>query len=858
MFIKISGLQRQVLASLCCYIGQLVVGFTLAWTGPIIPKLQDPTETPLSVQLSDTQLSLVASVIYVGGIPGPYITGWLSNVKGRKPCMIIAGVVLTTSYLILAISNNLAMIYCGRLLTGFGMGCVGVMNLVYIGEIASTNIRGILLTIIGIFHTAGSIVVYASGLFLSYVGVTSVGFVLSFIFTIFALFLPESPMFYILKGEDGSVRKVLEDLGRSNDIDEMIVSKKEYISSTAKKDWKELFTDANNRKALTILIVGNIFMQCSGIIAIVVFSGTIFSMAGSTLNSNVAMIIICSCELTGSMLVPFMIEKCGRKILMKISCILCSLSMLIMGLYFFFDFKQYYVVNNIRWLPTVILIVFFFVYDLGLGVIPGTLIGEMFKTNVRSKGSAVTITSSWIFGFLVTTAFGSLIDIVGAHVLFWFFSLYLGQAVLGYSLSWSGPIIPKLQNLEESPLPYLLTETQISLVGSLVYLGSIPGPFLIGWLANYKGRKPCLILGGIGAITAYVILSTTRSLALLYFGKILNSFAGGMISVNNVVYIGEMASTNIRGILLSALGMFTTFGSIILFSVGPFFSYQTSTYVGLGMSVLFTVTVLIVPESPMFFVLKDKEEELIKVLGKLGRIEDKEKLYETKQQYKSTTGKMDWIELLTLRTNRNALFIAIIANIFQQISGVMAVVFFSASIFEMSESSISSSTSMLIISCLQFFGGFLSPMLIERSGRKILMLLSTAICSLSMLTMGTYLYLYYLNPTITKSVKWLPLVALSLFFIGYDIGLGIIPNCLIGEMFTINVRSKASAVVLTFSWMSGFLLTTAFGFVVKNLGSYVPFLFFAFTCGAAFLFTIFYIPETRCKSLLEIQKLLAE
>lgn len=66
----------------------------------------------------------------------------------------------------------------------------------------------------------------------------------------------------------------------------------------------------------------------------------------------------------------------------------------------------------------------------------------------------------------------------------------------------------------------------------------------------------------------------------------------------------DFRSTNIRGILLSALGMFTTFGSIILFSVGPFFSYQTSTYVGMGMSVLFTVTVLTVPESPMFFVLK--------------------------------------------------------------------------------------------------------------------------------------------------------------------------------------------------------------------------------------------------------------
>lgn len=59
------------------------------------------------------------------------------------------------------------------------------------------------------------------------------------------------------------------------------------------------------------------------------------------------------------------------------------------------------------------------------------------------------------------------------------FSVYLGQLMIGYSLSWSGPIIPKLQNLEDSPLPYLLTETQISLVGSLAFAGSIPGTLLL-------------------------------------------------------------------------------------------------------------------------------------------------------------------------------------------------------------------------------------------------------------------------------------------------------------------------------------------------------------------------------------------
>ena len=77
-------------------------------------------------------------------------------------------------------------------------------------------------------------------------------------------------------------------------------------------------------------------------------------------------------------------------------------------------------------------------------------------------------------------------------------------------------------------------------------------------------------------------------------------------------------------------------------------------------------------------------------------------------------------------------------------------------------------------------------------------------------------------------------------------------------MFTTNVRGKGSCVALTSTWIIGFSLTTAFGSVVENLGPYVAFWFFSFTCACAFVFTKLYIPETKKKSLLEIQKFLGK
>lgn len=95
---------------------------------------------------------------------------------------------------------------------------------------------------------------------------------------------------------------------------------------------------------------------------------------------------------------------------------------------------------------------------------------------------------------------------------------------------------------------------------------------------------------------------------------------------------------------------------------------------------------------------------------------------------------MDWRELFTLKTNRRALFIVVTINILQHGSGVMAVFFFSASIFEMAGSSISASVSMIIIGGFELFGSIVSSFFIERLGRRTLLIISTIICAISMVS----------------------------------------------------------------------------------------------------------------------------
>ncbi|XP_069363069.1 facilitated trehalose transporter Tret1-like [Maniola hyperantus] len=435
--------------------------------------------------------------------------------------------------------------------------------------------------------------------------------------------------------------------------------------------------------------------------------------------------------------------------------------------------------------------------------------------------------------------------------------LYLGPIMGGYGGGWSGPVIPKLRDLEQSPLPYLLTETQLALVGSFAYLGAIPGPYIMTWLSNTRGRKPCLIACALLAISSYIILATVRNLAMLYVGRFLASVATGSINVVNFVYIGEIASPKIRGILLSIIGTMFTVGSILVFSTGPYISYRGTTYIAIALSTLHLILILWIPESPIFYSLQGKNKEVVQVLEDLGRSEDVDEFLVSNKELAESNTKKEWLELFSAKSNRKALFVVIVINALQHGSGIMAVTFFSAAIFEMAGSPIDGNISMIIIGCCQLVGSTITPFFIESTGRKMILIISSSICCLSMFTLGLYFYLDVIGHSVIYYIMWLPLVALIIFFLSYDFGLGSIPNTIIGEMFTTSVRSKGSTVAMTSSWLCGFLVTTAFGALLETVGGHTAFWFFSGVCAFAVFFTIVFVPETKGKTLLEIQAALS-
>ncbi|XP_075986385.1 facilitated trehalose transporter Tret1-like [Anticarsia gemmatalis] len=416
--------KKQILIALIVYVGQSIVGVSLGWTAPSISKLQNPEQTPLPEVITEVQASWIASITYVGTFIGPYVGGYLSNYKGRKITMMFGSAVSAVGFLLKALATNINMIFVGRVLLGFGSGITYVINLVYLGEIASTNIRGIILTLTSVANTFGTFLGYTVGPYVSYAGTGWLGFAIASSFVIGGFFIPESPVFQVLKGEDEKAKENLISLGRGDELDKVIATVDDLKKVSKAQEWIDIFTIKVNRKALILTTVLTILQQLTGVVTIIFFVTSIFEAAGSSVEPHIATIIIGVTQLFASITTPFFVERSGRKVLLLVSSMLTALSLATLGVYFYLEGIQHSSVPNIGWLPLASLIVCFLAFYLGLAVIPATLTGEMFAGNVRSTGSTITITVGWVVGFAVSSAFGYMVPGIGADFTFWIYSFF--------------------------------------------------------------------------------------------------------------------------------------------------------------------------------------------------------------------------------------------------------------------------------------------------------------------------------------------------------------------------------------------------------------------------------------------------
>lgn len=192
----------------------------------------------------------------------------------------------------------------------------------------------------------------------------------------------------------------------------------------------------------------------------------------------------------------------------------------------------------------------------------------------------------------------------------------------------------------------------------------------------------------------------------------------------------------------------------------------------------------------------------------------------------------------------------------QQLSGINGVIFFAKDIFEGAGAGDRASLYTIIVGVVQTIATVVASILVDRAGRRILLLISSIGMGVTLAVFGYYFKLKE-NNTDVSNISWLPLVCLVVFIIVFSLGLGPLPWMMSGEILAPEIKSFGSGAAVSTNWICVSIVTFFFKPLLDAIGSSSTFWMFAVVCFIAAAFVLLVIPETKGKSIQEIQNELA-
>ncbi|KAM6237545.1 solute carrier family 2, facilitated glucose transporter member 8 isoform 1-T1 [Spheniscus humboldti] len=449
------------------------------------------------------------------------------------------------------------------------------------------------------------------------------------------------------------------------------------------------------------------------------------------------------------------------------------------------------------------------------------------------------------------------------------FAAVLGPLSFGFVLGYSSPVIPELRKINDPKLR--LDSNQASWFGSVVTLGAAAGGILGGYLVDKAGRKPSLMLCSIPYVFGYIVIISAQNVWMLYFGRMLTGLASGITSLVVPMYISEVSHPKVRGMLGSCVQLMVVTGILGAYVAGITLKWHWLAVLCAFPSCIMLLFMSFMPETPRFLLNRHKRSEAIASLRFLrGPHADHE--WECRQIEASVQE-----EGLNLSEFKNPsiyrpLLTGVALMFFQQVTGINAVMFYAETIFENADFKVIRDSRMasVVVGSIQVCFTAVAALIIDKTGRKVLLYISGIIMALSTALFGLYFkmvlpnrnnssnpdVLFNLNsasPGTESSISWLAVVSLGLFVAGFALGWGPVPWLVISEIFPLKARGVSSGACVLTNWVMAFLVTKEFNDFIGFLTSYGTFWLFSAFCCLNVTFTAFYIPETKGQTLEQIE-----
>ncbi|XP_053607687.1 facilitated trehalose transporter Tret1-like isoform X2 [Plodia interpunctella] len=437
----------------------------------------------------------------------------------------------------------------------------------------------------------------------------------------------------------------------------------------------------------------------------------------------------------------------------------------------------------------------------------------------------------------------------------------LATVTMGVSSAWPTPAILKFHNNETD---VRISEGQISWMLALAAPGFLLGSLVAGLVCERFGRRSCLVFSAPPIAVGTVIVAVSVNVWLLYLTRILWGLGTGMISTIANMYIAEIADKEIRGELSIATKFMFNFGNLIVMVVGHYVSYSTLNYMMLVLPLGYFLACCFIPETPYFYLKEGKVEDAKRVLMVLRKYDDEEGLYKDLSSLQADvknemrrSGSL--VELFTGKQYRKAIYISIGLKLALILTGGITTRNYLGRIMQEGNWTLGLDFVMIVFGAISFIVGIMSSILSDKLGRRPLLIYSFLGTGISLALVAAYFFCQevLVVPLVTlRRYSWIPFVGIISSTVISTLGFNSLAFLIPAETFPLNVKSTALTSLNVFSGMLGFAVAKGYQEVKDVSGLFGVFTVFGGVAIAGTIFSYFYVPETKGKSLKEIQQLL--
>ncbi|KAB0791121.1 hypothetical protein PPYR_02921 [Photinus pyralis] len=410
---------------------------------------------------------------------------------------------------------------------------------------------------------------------------------------------------------------------------------------------------------------------------------------------------------------------------------------------------------------------------------------------------------------------------------------------IGMCQGYSAILLPQLAR------DFQITSEESSWIASLGAVTNPIGSILSGLLAEYLGHKPSILLSSLPSVIGWICIATATNINLMYAGRLVTGIAAGM-SVASYTYVAEISAPSDRGLFQSLGPICASFGILITYVLGAYVRWNVVALVSVAFSIFTVIGMQLVPESPDYLLKKGKKDKAAKSLLWFRRSNTEVVRFNSDSE-KATR------KLYLTSTVMKPFFILVTLFLLQALSGIYTILYYAVNFFEEANLNIDEHMSSIIVGLIRFTMSVAAAFLINRFGRRTLCIVSSGGMTVTMLAAGGYFKYYEVFIDEEKRFRALPLVGVLCNVFFSMIGMLPIPWILAGELFPLRVSSIMGGVVICLAQTFTFVCVKIYYDMIALLHFSGTLMLFCFVSLLALLFCTFVLPETKDKSLDDIE-----